>query len=178
MRVSLIPVKRPALCPCYTASHNGTSRGVLEMSPNRRTEPLEKSYQQLLDLCDVLEAIADSLPHPDAGLCLATADALEPLVELTHRQEEDVLFPILAASSRPELNQTVARLRREHLSDMATAGEVTDALRGVASSSSPLSPDAVGYLLRSFFDSMRRHVYGELELIQLFVPGRSEGPIS
>ena len=73
---------------------------------------------------------------------------------------------------------SVARLRREHLSDMATAGEVTDALRGVASSSSPLSPDAVGYLLRSFFDSMRRHVYGELELIQLFVPGRSEGPIS
>lgn len=148
------------------------------MSPDRRTGPLERSYQQLLDLCDVLEAIADSLPHPDAGLCITTADALEPLVKLTHGQEEDVLFPILAASSRPELNQTVARLRREHLSDMATAGEVTDALRAVASSSSPLSPDAVGYLLRSFFDSMRRHVYGELELIELFLPDRGDRTIN
>lgn len=148
------------------------------MLPNSRTGPLEQSYQQLLDLCDVLEAIADSLPHPDAGLCITTADALEPLVELTHVQEEDVLFPILLASNRPELNQTVARLRREHLSDMATAGEVSDALRGVASSTSPLSPDAVGYLLRSFFDSMRRHVYGELELIQLFVPGRDDKTVN
>lgn len=145
------------------------------MLPYRTTEPLEQSYQQLLDLCDLLEAIADSLPHPDAGLCLSAADALEPLVELTHGLEEDVLFPTLMAANRPELNQTVERLRREHLSDMATAGEVSDALRGVASSSSPLSPDAVGYLLRSFFDSMRRHVHGELELIQLFVPGRDNG---
>ena len=148
------------------------------MLPNSRTGPLERIYQQLLDLCDVLEAIADSLPHPDAGLCITTADALEPLVELTHVLEEDVLFPILVASSRPELNQTVARLRREHLSDMATAGEVSDALRAVASSSSPLSPDAVGYLLRSFFDSMRRHVYGELELIQLFLPERDDRTIN
>ena len=148
------------------------------MLPNSRTGPLERSYQQLLDLCDVLEAIADSLPHPDAGLCITTADALEPLVELTHVLEEDVLFPILAAPSRPELNRTVARLRREHLSDMATAGEVSGALRAVASSSSPLSPDAVGYLLRSFFDSMRRHVYGEFELIQLFVPDRDDRTIN
>lgn len=148
------------------------------MLPNSRTAPLEQSYQQLLALCDVLETIADSLPHPDAGLCITTADALEPLVERTHGLEEDVLFPILEASSRPELNQTVARLRREHLTDMATAGEVSDALRAVASSSSPLSPDAVGYLLRSFFDSMRRHVYGEVELIQLFVPDKGDRTVN
>lgn len=148
------------------------------MLPNSRTGPLERSYQQLLDLCDLLEAIADSLPHPDAGLCIATADALEPLVELTHVLEEDVFFPILAASGRPELNRTVARLRREHLSDMATAGEVSDALHDVVTSRSTLSPDAVGYLLRSFFDGMRRHVYGELELIQLFLPERDDRTIN
>ena len=142
------------------------------MSPNSRTGPLEQSYQRLLDLCDVLEAIADSLSHPDARQCMATADALEPLVGLTHALEEDVLFPILGASSRPELNQTVSRLRREHLSDTGTAGEVTEALREVASGNSALSPDAVGYLLRSLFDSMRRHVYSALELIQLFLHDR------
>lgn len=148
------------------------------MLPDTTTEPLEQSYHQLLDLCDVLEAIADQLPHPDTDLCLSTADALEPLVELTHGLEEDVLFPTLAAANRRELNQTMERLRREHLSDMATAGEVSDALRAVASCSSPLSSDAVGYLLRSFFDSMRRHIYGEVELIQLFLPGRDDRTVN
>ena len=148
------------------------------MLPNSRTGPLEQSYQRLLDLCDMLEAIADSLPQPDARLCLTTADALEPLVERTHVLEEEVLFPILAASCRPELNQTMARLRREHLSDTATAGEVSDALREVASGSSTLSPDAVGYLMRAFFDSMRRHVYAELELIQLFLPDQDDKTVN
>lgn len=144
------------------------------MSPHSRTGPLEHSQQRLLELCDTLGAIADTLPHPNARLCIATADALEPMVELTHGLEEDVLFPVLAASGRPELHPTVGRPRREHLSDMASADEVSDAQRAVASSSSPLSPDAVGHLLRSFFDSMRRHVYGELELIQLFLPDRDD----
>ena len=51
-------------------------RGAIVV-PKGRTGQLERNYRSLLDLCDALEAIADSLPHPDARLCLATADALE-----------------------------------------------------------------------------------------------------
>lgn len=142
------------------------------MVPNSRTGQLEQNYQRLLDLCDVLEAIADSLPHPDGRLCMATADALEPLVEQTHGLEEYALFPALMASGRPELEQTAARLRREHLYDSDMASEVSEALRDLVSGRSTLSPDAAGYLLRSFFASMRRHVHGELELLQLF-PGKT-----
>lgn len=138
--------------------------------PHGRTGQLELNYRSLLDLCDALEAIADSLPYPDAHLCLATADALEMLVEETHELEEEVLFPILVASRRPELGQTMQRLRREHLSDSDTAGEVSETLQSFVAGRSALSPDAVGYLLRSFFDSMRRHVHGEIELLRLFVP--------
>ena len=143
---------------------------------NSRTDELQRNYQRLLDLCDALEAIADRLPQHDARLCLVTADALEPLVEQTHAVEEAVLFPILAASSRPELDQTMARLRREHLADSATAGEVCDALHGLVAGRSALSADAVGYLLRACFDSMRRHVQSELELIGLFVPDHNGRP--
>lgn len=140
------------------------------MVPHGRTGQLEQNYRSLLDLCDALEAIADSLPYPDARLCLATANALEALVEDTHELEEDVLFRILVASRRPELDRTMARLRREHLSDSDTAGEVSEALQSFVAGHSTLSPDAVGYLLRSFFGGMRRHVHGEIELLRLFQP--------
>lgn len=140
------------------------------MVPHSRMGQLEQNYQRLLDLCDALEVIADSLPHPDARLCLTTADALEPLVEETHGLEEYALFPVLMASSRLELEQTVVRLRQEHISDSGTAGEVSEALHALVAGQSPLSPDAVGYLLRAFFDSMRRHVHGEIELLRLFLP--------
>ncbi|MCR6670578.1 hemerythrin domain-containing protein [Devosia ginsengisoli] len=140
------------------------------MVPQSRTEQLEQNYRTLLALCDALEVIADSLPHADTRLCLSTADALERLVEDTHEFEERALFPVLLASGRLELEQTVVRLRQEHVSDSDTAGEVSEALHALVAGRSPLSPDAVGYLLRAFFDSMRRHVHGEIELLRLFLP--------
>ena len=140
------------------------------MVPHSRMEQFEQNYQRLLDLCDALEVIADSLPHPDTRLCLATADALEPLVEEIHSLEESALFPVLMASGRPELEQIVVRLRQEHVTDSGTAGEVSEALHALIAGQSPLSPDAVGYLLRAFFDSMRRHVHSETELLRLFLP--------
>ena len=140
------------------------------MAQDGRTGQLERNYRRLLELCDALEAIADDLPHPDAHLCVTTVDALEPLIEDTHMLEEEALFPILLASGRPELHQTVARLRQEHLSDSDTAGEVSEAVHALVTGHAIVSPDALGYLLRSFFGSMRRHVHGEIELIRLFLP--------
>lgn len=140
------------------------------MLPNNPIGVLELSYQGLLDLCDVLEIIADNLPHVDARLCLSTADTLEPLVDVTHDLEEEALFPMLAASNLAVLTQTMVRLRREHLYDRSSVGEVGEILRAMATGKPELSSDAIGYLLRSFFVGTRRHVRGELELIQIFQP--------
>ena len=140
------------------------------MLPNSQIAALELSYQEMLDLCDLLEGIADDLPHTDSRLCLSAADVLEPMVDTTHRLEEAVLFPMLAASNRVELKRATARLRQEHISDSSTAEEVSEILRDVARGRPSLSPDAIGYLLRSFFDGMRRHIHGERELMQLFLP--------
>ncbi len=137
------------------------------MSPNGGTEALQRNYRQMLELCDRLEAIADRLPQADTGLCLELADTIEPLLEDTHDCEETSLFPILAASGRREFNQTVLRLRQEHLADIGAAGEVSDALRALANNRPTLPAEATGYLLRSFFDSMRRHINGEMELLHL-----------
>lgn len=145
------------------------------MLPNGGTRALELSYEELLEVCDLLEGIADGLPQADARACIAVADRIEPLLERTHGLEEDILFPLLAASGRQELHHTVMRLRQEHLSDSCTAIEVTDALHDLAIGRSALSPDATGYLLRSFFDSMRRHVHGEVELLRLVRHEQHEG---
>lgn len=130
---------------------------------------LTATYQQMLGMCDTLEAIADSLPdHHPRHRCQDVSDRLEALVEATHRLEEDTLFPALVAANRPGLTVTVARLRQEHRADSSAAGEVSEVLRSLASGRAELSRDAVGYLLRAFFDAMRRHVRAELELIALF----------
>lgn len=144
------------------------------MLPNGQTGALAHNYHLLLELCDVLEAIADSLPRANAQLCRDTAATLEPLLAQTHRLEEVTLFPLLTASGRPELRHTMTRLRREHVFDSCAAGEVSDVLRSIAAGCSALSPDAVGYLLRSFFDGLRRHVYGEQDLIALFLQNQQE----
>lgn len=142
------------------------------MLPASRTEPLEISYRHMLTLCDKLEAIADALPRVDERLCLETAAALERLVAQTHALEESVLFPLLIASGRPEMNQTVARLRQEHLFDSGTAQEVCETLGDMAGGYQILPVDAVGYLLRAFFEGMRRHVHGELDLLGLVLANR------
>tara|TARA_R110000868_G_scaffold6485_4_gene36713 strand:+ start:1269 stop:1712 length:444 start_codon:yes stop_codon:yes gene_type:complete len=139
--------------------------------PNRHIAALEQSYSELLALCDALETVADNLPHEiNARVCRSLADALEPLVARTHQQEEETLFPLLAASQNPQLSRTLARLREEHLADHSTAAEVSEALHDLSAGASKLSPDAVGYLLRSFFESMRRHVLSEQELLAMVDP--------
>lgn len=169
LRPDIDPDQTCRLLPCYVCS-TISPLGVLSMLPNDPVEALELSYRGLLDLCDILETIADTLPQVDARLCLSTADTLEPLVAVTHDLEEDALFPMLAASNLAVLTQTMVRLRREHLYDRSSVGEVGEILRAMATGQPGLSPDAIGYLLRSFFEGTRRHVRGELELIQIFQP--------
>ncbi|MGV8833430.1 MAG: hemerythrin domain-containing protein [Devosia sp.] len=144
--------------------------------PNRPIEALEQSYAELLALCDGLEEVADTLPHDvSPRICLTLAAGLEPLIAQMHGLEEEALFPLLEASQSPQLSQTLARLRHENLADQSTAAEVSEALHDLGTGRSALSPDAMGYLLRSFFESMRRHVQSERELIAMVPPTASDG---
>ena len=136
--------------------------------PHHRLEALEEVYDELLALCDGLETVADSLPHAvTPRLCLTLAAGLEPLVARTQQLEEEALFPLLASSHSRQWGPTLARLRAEHPADHSIAAEVSEALHDLGNGRAALSPDAMGYLLRSFFESMRRHVQGARELIAM-----------
>lgn len=128
-------------------------------------------YRDLLTLCDALELVADDLPRPPAaGHCRRLAASLAATLAATHREEEQVLLPLLALAGRPALGQLASRLRREHDADSLAASEIGEALMALAEGGSILSADATGYMLRSFFESVRRHVHAEQDMIALLRP--------
>jgi hemerythrin-like domain-containing protein len=129
---------------------------------------LNQCYSDLLDMCDMLEAVADGLPNnvPPAH-CAQLATEIVDLLTRTHREEEAILLPLLAASPRPELRQLARRLRAEHDYDGDAVIEVSEALLAVAARHPLHSADATGYLLRSFFEGLRRHVRAERDLLAI-----------
>jgi len=138
------------------------------MAQHSSLEPLHRSHERLLEICDELEAIADGLPdRVPAARCQVLAGAAVAALLQAHESEEQLLLPMLGDSPRPELRQLAARLRREHEFDGETVMEVEEALLALAAGQPNLSPDAIGYLLRSFFESLRRHIQSEQNLLML-----------
>ncbi|MBA4130610.1 MAG: hypothetical protein C0519_04210 [Hyphomicrobium sp.] len=116
------------------------------------------------ELCDLLEAIADGLPHSfDKALAVIAVSILEGSVPRHMRLEEEALFPALrerVASDHP-LHAALACLEEEHERDGAMLVELTDALKTAAQHGLVSNPDMLGYMLRGYFDSQRRHIAWE-----------------
>jgi len=129
---------------------------------------LERGHAAMLGLCNELERIADALPNNvDRQACLSLGRIVADTTAKIHRREEDVLFPALLAS-RPQqrdLGATLDRLRLEHKGDECYAEEVDEALTAFGEGRRSMSADAIGYLLRGFFEGQRRHVAFEKELV-------------
>ncbi len=134
---------------------------------------LKSHHDSQLKLCDELEEIADSLPDQiDVVRCLRAAKTLDPAVKYAHRFEELELFPLLANNQRAplELQQSLQRLRYEHLEDESFAEELADKLLDtvegrIAPAVSTEQAELLGYMLRGFFEGLRRHIAFEQEHI-------------
>jgi hypothetical protein len=131
-------------------------------------EVMRRGHLQKLRLCEALEDVADSLPaNVDRLQCLAIANLLVPLLRDVHRYEEDVIFPAYgaAATARAPEDATIRRLLTEHVEDECFAGEVTQALLAIGHGEGIANPDAVGFMLRGMFETLRRHIAFEREHI-------------
>jgi len=118
---------------------------------------MRRAHMQKLALCLMLEGIADDLPsRVDRLQCLAVAADLLPLLRECHRFEEEVVFP--AFMLRTGEGDTVARLKLEHLEDESAAADLSEALLAYGHGRSIENPEAFGYMLRAFFEAMRRHI--------------------
>ncbi len=126
---------------------------------------LAHALERQMALCDLLEEIADSLPNRlDYATCLRASRLIGPLLRDAHAAEEAVLFPRIAATLGPA-NAVVERLRLEHLEDESFAEEVQYELHQIGCRQPVLAPEATGYMLRGFFECLRRHVRQERELL-------------
>jgi hypothetical protein len=126
---------------------------------------MKRAHREKLQLCDALEKIADALPRVDRLKCLGTANAIVPLLRDIHQYEETIIFPAYeAAISRGEASlASTRRLRAEHVEDECFAAEVTEILLAIGHGKAIDNAEAVGFMLRGFFESLRRHIAFERE---------------
>jgi hypothetical protein len=140
-------------------------RAGIELCPGG--DPIVRwAHLRQLGLCDELERIADSLPAAvDKIRCLAVANTLVPLLRDIHRYEEQAVFPVFQSMEGcAELRAaTIQRLCAEHLEDECFADEVTEALLAIGHGHPVGNAEAIGFMLRGLFETMRRHVAFERE---------------
>lgn len=127
---------------------------------------LRKAHREQLLLCDRLEEIADSLPDGvNRQKCIYAARALGPMIRGVHRFEEEVVFPMIAEQLKNDdkIEATLNRLRFEHCEDECFAEELIEALHDLGAGNADINVEAIGYMLRGFFEAMRRHIAFESE---------------
>lgn len=132
-------------------------------APEPRFSPewWHQAHDEQLRLCDELEEIADSLPAMiNRQKCIYAAKALGPLIRGVHHYEDTILFPSFEARmpASPDFAKTLARLKFEHFEDECFADELTERLLMLGSGRGDVNMEATGYMLRGFFESVRRHI--------------------
>lgn len=119
------------------------------------------AHRSQLQLCDDLEAIADSLPSNIVNQdCLFAAKNLSGLIREVHAFEEETLFPALRKlfEASPDVAAAIDRLTFEHLADECYADDIAEKLLYIGSGGRDVNMEALGYMLRGFFEALRRHI--------------------
>ncbi|MFD0917002.1 hemerythrin domain-containing protein [Pseudahrensia aquimaris] len=123
-------------------------------------------HQRQLSLCSELESIADGLPdHADTQHMLVVSRSLYSTVKAAHDFEEKRVFPFLQAMGLEDeaMAQSLERLRFEHWEDESFAEELSDGLRRQVMQGDEHSSETLSYMLRGFFEGIRRHIAFEVE---------------
>ena len=140
---------------------------------------LRVHHSRQSSLCKELEALADGLPSSiDNQHCLTIARQIFPKVRKAHEFEEQTLFPMLDAlhGRDVELRNSLERLRFEHWEDESFAEDLSISLRQYGSSNETSVGDKLAYMLRGFFDGLRRHMAFEAEHLVPMLEAEINGP--
>lgn len=151
------------------------------MHPHRRLDEqqlttLRQNHQDLLGLCRNLEALADSLPFDiNEKLCRDVSDKVVPLLARTQDFEEQLLFPDLDRSAGSCFTaMMIERLKNEHRCDRLAAEEIALTLKAMQQGHCGLTFETIGYMLRGFFECVRRHVASEKAMIDQMIQSEPE----
>lgn len=116
-----------------------------------------------LELCDLLECLADSLPDLNPAIARSAAAILRQGFKPHLWLEEDMLFPLLRrrAPEGSPLRAIMQQLEAEHAADEGFGQELADELQLSADTGLVRNAEMVGYMLRGFFEHQRRHIEWE-----------------
>ena len=127
-----------------------------------------------------MEAIADALPLVDRMQCLQLANQLVPLLREAHRYEEDEVFPVFERAGGLGLVGRIASVRRlksEHIEDECAAQDLTELLLEIGHGGAIANAEALGFMLRAFFETLRRHIAFEREHVVPIVAKRATSQV-
>jgi len=151
-----------------TASDETHSDGEDQTEPTDCLALIEEEHALQLELCDLLETIADGLPAElDKSLALAAIAALRGAVPAHTRFEEEALFPLLRRRLKPSdpVVQALRCLESEHDEDTGLLSEIIDALKRAVHAPTLERAETLGFVLRGFFESQRRHIHWEEQVV-------------
>lgn len=117
-----------------------------------------------VELCHVLEALADGLPHEaNKSQAEIAVTVLRNVLPDHIALEEQHLFPLLMRRNEgdPRCNQLLEQLKHEHDSDEAFGYEIAEELEWLIGDGTARNAEMLGYMLRGFFVAIRRHVKWE-----------------
>lgn len=140
---------------------------------------LVRHFDALQNLCSDLEAIADALPASiNVQASLGVAQNIMAIVKSAHEFEEQKIYPALHRSEQLNvaMNENIERLRFEHWADEDYAQEIYLALRDFILSQNRAKAETLSWMLRGFFEGMRRHIAFERVVI-LSVIAKSESSV-
>ena len=119
-------------------------------------------------LCDLLEASADALADGVSPDCGKTAvDYLQSRFPRHIALENEIVFPMLKAARVADLSlgRAIKQALQEHAADEDTAAELAEALTAFMDRGKVGDANALGYMLRGFFEQRRRHIVWEEALL-------------
>ena len=134
---------------------------------------IDVGHGEQIGLCQTLERIADALPNDiDPSLCRAAAVSVYKVMTHVIQVEREVLAAEIAergARRIVDLTATLERLARENEEDLSHAEELQETLNELGNGGRTISADAIGYMLRGFFEARRRRIALEREILSALV---------
>lgn len=125
---------------------------------------LEVDHALQMELCDVLEHLADGLPHDvDMSLARVAIAILRNGVPQHTAFEEELFFPLLRRRTEGDatFQLILDQLESEHECDESYTEEIAAELERLIETGNARNPEMLGYMLRGYFVSHRRHVEWE-----------------
>jgi hemerythrin-like domain-containing protein len=125
---------------------------------------MKEEHALQLELCELLEVIADRLPEEfDAALASIAIAIFQGSVPAHARFEDEALFPLLRRrfAADDSVIRDLSSLGAEHDREERVIAALTESLKSAIESRSVRDPEALAVELRRFVVSQRNHIAWE-----------------